>query len=80
MSAFPNIPVIGPLNYLRKIAMEYNCNPCFDGKDEEIQAMDEKGKDGVLYCLCKIDAPCKPCDEFLNTKKCYCEMFKELEK
>jgi hypothetical protein len=77
MSAFPSSPLSNSLNYLRAIASQNGCNPCFDGLTDEVLAMNDKGSNGRLACLCKIGTMC-PCDEFLKEGKCYCEIFRKL--
>lgn len=82
MSAFPDFPVTNSIDNLRIHASTMNYDQCFDGHLMEIYDMEEKGKDGVLYCLCKVDTPC-PCPESVGEieKKgqCYCGIFRRKE-
>lgn len=83
MSAFPDHPDSGAFDCLRKIAQAYNCNTCFDDVIEQVRDMEKKGKDGVLYCTCRIDTPCLPCSEGKTEIKiygaCYCGILRALE-
>ncbi len=68
-------------SYFRQKAQEFNCNPCFDLKQAEIEEMNEKGANGVPGCLCRINTPC-PCkraaNEIEESGSCYCEIFKKI--
>jgi ferredoxin-thioredoxin reductase catalytic subunit len=83
MPAFTDYPVTNSYDYLRMKAEEYGCYVCFDGYHEEIMAMNAKGKDGVLYCVCRQNTPCKPCkkgiEEIEKDGKCYCEIFRRVK-
>jgi len=79
MPAFDSENETGLYNYFRYNAQQMNCNPCFDGKKDEIHAMNEKGSDGVPGCLCRSNTPC-PCKaaqkEIERDGMCYCEIFR----
>ena len=66
-------------SYFRQKAQELECNPCFDDKQAEIEAMNEKGMNGVPGCLCRMNTPC-PCEkgkiEIKEDGICYCEIFR----
>lgn len=62
MSAFLDFPITSSLNCLRMHASKMGYNQCFDGHLMEISDMEEKGRNGVLYCLHKVDTPC-PCPD-----------------
>ena len=68
-------------NYFRVLAQKYNCNPCFDDKIKEIEAMNEKGQNGKPACLCKTNTSC-PCkgapDDIEKDGACYCEIFRRV--
>lgn len=73
-------------SYFRQNAQSFECNPCFDGKKAEIEAMNEKGANGVPCCLCRDKTPC-PCPKWKQIvksgtakkgDKCYCEIFVKL--
>jgi len=78
MPAFDSEDETGLYNYFRYQAQQMNCNPCFDDKKEEIEAMNEKGSNGVPGCLCRSNTPC-PCKaaptEIERDGMCYCEIF-----
>jgi len=67
-------------SYFRQKAQELDCNPCFDDKQAEIEAMNEKGMNGVPGCLCSIKfvgCPCKAAPEQIeNDGECHCEIFR----
>ncbi len=66
-------------NHFRRNAQALGCNPCFDSKIEEIEAMNEKGSNGVPACLCKTDTgcPCKDAQkEIERDGECYCGIFR----
>jgi len=79
MSAFPDFPVMSAINCLRMHASKMGYNQCFDGHLMAIWDMEEKGRNGVLYCLCKVDTPC-PCPdsvgEIEREGQCYCGIFR----
>jgi len=79
MSAFPVDPVTNSVNYMRIHASKMGYEQCFDGHLLAIYDMEEKGKDGVLYCLCRVDTPC-PCpesvDEIERNGQCHCGIFR----
>lgn len=81
MSAFSESesPVTSSMNCLRMYASKMGYNQCFDGYLLAICEMEEKGKDGVLYCLCKIDMPC-PCPDSVGeieiNGQCQCGIFR----
>ncbi|MCU7526794.1 MAG: hypothetical protein HF308_20175 [Ignavibacteria bacterium] len=69
-------------DHFRKIAQEYGCNPCFDGVQEEIHAMNEKGEGETFYCLCKLNTTC-PCSkleaELEKNGVCHCGIFRRVK-
>jgi len=83
MAAFIENIITNVFNLLRKNALKMNCSPNFDSVKEEVLTMNENGKDGRLYCLCKIDTPC-PCKEAGRDLKrdgvCYCGIFRRVKK
>ena len=68
-------------DYFRRKAQELECNPCFDDKQEEIEAMNKEGANGIPNCLCRAKTPC-PCKkgvrEIQEDGICYCEIFKKV--
>ena len=69
-------------DYFRKKAQELDCDPCFDPKIKEIEAMNAKGNGEKPGCLCRIGEYC-PCDkakeEIERDGSCYCEIFARLK-
>ncbi len=66
-------------SYFRHEAQKLGCNPCFDDKQTEIEAMNHEGTDGQPKCLCKIATSC-PCEEahgdIEQDGECYCGVFR----
>lgn len=78
MPAFPTLTEL--YSYFRQKAQEFNCNPCFDLKQAEIEEMNEKGANGVPGCLCAIKfvgCPCTAAEKQIEKDgMCHCEIFR----
>lgn len=77
MVAFPEHPSIESFDYLRRVAEDHNCRLSFDDNIKKILRMNEKGNNGVLACLCKVNTtcPCEDLDKDLETEgHCYCNI------
>lgn len=66
-------------SYFRQNAQELNCNPCFDNKQTDIEAMNEKGRDGKPGCLCCAVFVACPCGgakgQIERDGECHCGIF-----
>ena len=76
MAAFDSITDL--YDYYRRTAQKLGCGVCFDGKQKEIEVMNENGSNGLPACLCKKGSSC-PCrnveKELERDGICYCEIF-----
>lgn len=81
MPAFNDQPISNSFNYLRRVAMYYNCNQNFDEYKDKVEMMNQKGEYGYLACLCKVDTRC-PCIEIVKdldeNGMCYCGIFRRV--
>jgi len=77
MAAFDKLTDL--YSYFRSKALDLKCNPCFDKKQPEIEAMNQEGTEGKPRCLCKIGTFC-PCEEapeeIEQDGECYCGIFR----
>jgi ferredoxin-thioredoxin reductase catalytic subunit len=86
MTAFEDSWVYYSFGYLAQTARAYDCNPCFDGIEnitKKVAKMNEKGDNGYLGCLCKVNTmcPCTDLEKDLQDKGvCYCGIFRRVEK
>ncbi len=80
MSAFDKTTDL--YNYFRHEARELNCNPCFDDKQAEIEAMNEKGTNGTPGCLCAVKFIACPCKgaaaQIEENGECHCGIFRRV--
>jgi hypothetical protein len=69
-------------NFFRKTAIDLNCNPNFDLKQKELNAMNEKGIEGKPGCLCTavfVQCSCpKGKKDIIEYGICGCEIFKRV--
>lgn len=81
MPAFNEQPISNSFDYLRRVAMYYNCYQHFDKYIDKVEKMNEKGEYGYLSCLCKVDTRC-PCPEIekdlQERGRCYCGIFRRI--
>jgi len=69
-------------DFFRRTAIELGCKYNFDDKQKELNAMNEKGKDGKPGCLCTVVfVPC-PCPKgkkgIAEHGICGCEIFEKV--